>query len=219
MFLNHMKTCPNCKTEFEENIVFCPYCGVKLYPIENNAAKCSSCGTEIPNGARFCPKCGIPFDIFADIELKTLSFKGAFNWGSVSTIPCTIIVNRYKVTIEWNVITRIFEFGERPEIRYKDITHAGIIVRRNTQLLCIQDSDGDQGYFSSMSMRREQNREFVKRIACIIEFYRRIYWWYDEYKSEDQYAGEVSVGRFEDAVQDMSSVSNEELIEFYKSIS
>lgn len=214
-----MKTCPKCHAQLVDDALFCSHCGAPVEATTLTTQTCQSCGTENPIGAKFCRECGMPFDIFNDVKLKTLSFNGAFNWGSVSTLPCKIIITPYKVVIEWNAFTRIFEFGDKPELPFKEITAMGIIKRRGVHLLCIQGKeDENQGFFSSISMSRDKNNEFVKKIAYIIELYRRKYWWYDEYKTEDMYAGERPIGGFENDVEDITSVSNEELIEFYKSL-
>jgi rubrerythrin len=82
--IKNAKTCPNCKSEMEINIMFCPKCGVKqetIYSdnmgsssgIEQNSEpstvqhsftspptekKCNSCGTTAAAAASFCPICG-----------------------------------------------------------------------------------------------------------------------------------------------------------------
>lgn len=214
-----MKTCPKCYTQLVDDALFCSQCGTSVEATPHTTLTCPSCGTENPIDAKFCQKCGTPFDIFNDVKLKTLSFKGAFNWGTTSTLPCTITINPYRVIIEWNVITRILAFGNKPELPFKEISAMGIIRYRGVHLLCIQGKEDDnQGFFSSMYINREKNTEFVRKLAYLIELYRRMYWWYDEYKSEDVYAGEMPIGGFEDDVENIASVSNEELIEFYKSL-
>ena len=60
-----MKECVNCKTQLENDELFCHECGAKQ-PIDNlgettqelRGKKCIHCGEEIESDSMFCPFCG-----------------------------------------------------------------------------------------------------------------------------------------------------------------
>lgn len=52
-----MKECPNCKTQLEENAVFCCSCGVKLNA--ETATTCKNCGQNLQPGSEVCHNCGV----------------------------------------------------------------------------------------------------------------------------------------------------------------
>ncbi len=67
MQLKHIRTCPDCSTEVEDNVGFCPKCGHKFDPLpvdeeevaeEPEGLKCKSCGADLEEGAAFCGGCG-----------------------------------------------------------------------------------------------------------------------------------------------------------------
>jgi len=49
-----MTRCPNCETEFADNVAACPQCGAAA----ENPAECSRCGQEYVGGDS-CPACGL----------------------------------------------------------------------------------------------------------------------------------------------------------------
>lgn len=62
--LNNKKKCPECGTEVDIDVTFCPVCGkeqekVEIEPfVPNGKRKCSGCGEVIDDSNVFCPKCG-----------------------------------------------------------------------------------------------------------------------------------------------------------------
>ncbi len=67
MQLKHIRICPDCSTEVEDNVAFCPKCGHKFDPLpvdeeeveeEPKGLKCKSCGADLDEGAVFCGVCG-----------------------------------------------------------------------------------------------------------------------------------------------------------------
>lgn len=52
-----MRICQSCKTENQEDAIFCEGCGIKL-PEENEGPVCAACGAVNEKGARFCENCG-----------------------------------------------------------------------------------------------------------------------------------------------------------------
>ena len=47
-----MMPCPKCRTENNDDALFCEQCGTKL------ELSCPACGAPVNHGARFCKKCG-----------------------------------------------------------------------------------------------------------------------------------------------------------------
>lgn len=62
--LNNKKKCPECGTEVDIDVTFCPVCGKEQEKVEielfvpNGKRKCSGCGEVIDDSNVFCPKCG-----------------------------------------------------------------------------------------------------------------------------------------------------------------
>lgn len=64
--LKHIRICPDCSTEVEDTVAFCPKCGHKFEPLpveeeeaeEADVLKCASCGVVLDEGASFCGSCG-----------------------------------------------------------------------------------------------------------------------------------------------------------------
>lgn len=67
--LKHIRTCPSCGAENEDEVTFCPKCGFKYEPKPepepepeeeeaDEGFKCASCGAGLEEGAAFCPNCG-----------------------------------------------------------------------------------------------------------------------------------------------------------------
>ena len=62
--LNNKKKCPECGTEVDIDVTFCPVCGkeqekVEIEPfVPNGKRKCYGCGEVIDDSNVFCPKCG-----------------------------------------------------------------------------------------------------------------------------------------------------------------
>lgn len=56
--------CPNCGCEIEQNVIFCPQCGVSVNAMVATPQKryCSKCNTEILENQQFCPNCGYKVD-------------------------------------------------------------------------------------------------------------------------------------------------------------
>jgi len=68
--LKHIRVCPSCGAENEDNVAFCPKCGFKYEPKpepepepeEDEGLKCGKCGEPIEEGTAFCPNCGEKVD-------------------------------------------------------------------------------------------------------------------------------------------------------------
>lgn len=70
MLLKHIRNCPECSTEVEDVVAFCPKCGHKFEPLpvaeeeieeteeEPAGLKCKSCGADLEEGTAFCGGCG-----------------------------------------------------------------------------------------------------------------------------------------------------------------
>lgn len=59
-----MKFCPNCKTEYKDEAIFCADCNILLVdslpePVPMN--ECDNCGGEVDLDSDFCPQCGTLF--------------------------------------------------------------------------------------------------------------------------------------------------------------
>lgn len=51
--------CPRCKTEFPEEVVFCPHCGTRIEDVPPPAGfVCPQCNAALVEGAVFCSFCG-----------------------------------------------------------------------------------------------------------------------------------------------------------------
>lgn len=57
--IRSLTTCINCREEFEQGSVFCPFCGTNQNAQhENKCRLCKSCGAKINNNVNFCSECG-----------------------------------------------------------------------------------------------------------------------------------------------------------------
>ena len=63
--LRHIRVCPSCGAENEDEVAFCPKCGFKYEPKpeptpepEEEGVKCKGCGNPLEEGTVFCPNCG-----------------------------------------------------------------------------------------------------------------------------------------------------------------
>lgn len=64
--LRHIRVCPSCGAENEDEVAFCPKCGFKFEPkpepeveVEvEEGNKCKGCGQVLGDGTVFCPNCG-----------------------------------------------------------------------------------------------------------------------------------------------------------------
>jgi len=70
--------CQNCGAEFEEDDVFCSYCGANIEsnikPIVDTEARkrlCPKCGTELKGGEKFCGFCGADIESIEGVEAGT----------------------------------------------------------------------------------------------------------------------------------------------------
>lgn len=67
--------CPDCGYELNESLKFCPNCGKKVEPPEEQINFCTECGAKIRPEAKFCHECGnllkeddVPVEQMAQIE-------------------------------------------------------------------------------------------------------------------------------------------------------
>ncbi len=67
MQLKHIRNCPDCSTEVDDVVAFCPKCGHKFEPLpvdeeevaeKSEGLKCNSCGADLEEGTAFCGGCG-----------------------------------------------------------------------------------------------------------------------------------------------------------------
>ncbi len=64
--LRHIRMCPSCGAENDDEVLFCPKCGFKFEPKPepepevkaDEGLKCKGCGQPIEEGTAFCPNCG-----------------------------------------------------------------------------------------------------------------------------------------------------------------
>lgn len=59
-----MKLCPNCKTEYDDDSMFCNKDGTQL--VLKDELKCPKCGRVFPMGTAFCSGCGTKLGMTAD---------------------------------------------------------------------------------------------------------------------------------------------------------
>lgn len=62
--LENIKTCPNCGTVLQDDMIYCIGCGRKIVreepkkEVEEDVKFCIACGTKIPKISVYCIKCG-----------------------------------------------------------------------------------------------------------------------------------------------------------------
>lgn len=228
-----MKTCPSCHTKLEDDVKFCTNCGAKQEEETSSQTKiCPSCLTAIPFEAKFCPHCATEQPeqdrndepgVYDEVDLRELSISCGYSYESPNAISGTVVISPIGIVFESSskgvlgLLTTLATFGQktRMAIAFKNITHMSIMERGYS--LYIRTSDGGTHYFWGMSMSKA--KVCVKKLAYIFELYRRMYWYYGEYTEGAYYLSTyVEVGSFKKSVQDMSSVSDEELIQFFRTV-
>ncbi|HUI91880.1 MAG TPA: hypothetical protein VLX68_06485 [Chitinivibrionales bacterium] len=60
--------CPECFSEYREDIDTCPDCNVKLVPFHDLPPHCASCGATFPKGTKRCPDCKKDLVSYASVE-------------------------------------------------------------------------------------------------------------------------------------------------------
>lgn len=70
--LRHIRVCPSCGKENDDEVVFCPKCGFKYEPKPEpepepkegteEGNKCKKCGEPLEEDTAFCPNCGEKVD-------------------------------------------------------------------------------------------------------------------------------------------------------------
>lgn len=220
-----MKNCPNCNAQIEDDALFCIHCGTKIDAVQPDMKICSNCGAEIPQGAKFCPECaaeqqeqGIEIDPFGDWKPREFVFECLYGCDVEPSYPGKVIINpvecQFKTIYKGlSVLFAIRTWGTKANltINIKDITHMSIMERG--YLLFVRTSDGATHIFAGPNLRLRANKLFVKRMAYILELFRRMYWYYTcriiPY-----------VDGFRDAVEllDHNNLSDVELIKFVNEI-
>lgn len=225
-----MKTCPKCKTSMPDDVNFCTECGTKMEQ-QNQTKVCISCGAQIPNESSFCPECGAKqneetnqkVDIYECVNEPEISIQCGYGLNSPQTVPGSATITPKGIIFESNAkgvsgfFASIATLGQKTRmgIPYKEITHIGVV--QNGYLLYIATNDGSTHTFSGPSaFALGENKKCVKKLAYLIELYRRMYWYYGGYEQEFYISQEIPVGYFQDAVIRVDNLSDEELIHFYQ---
>ena len=221
-----MKSCPNCARLIEDDAAFCMYCGFNFRDAE---LICPSCGTAVPPEASFCPKCGCKLSQGQDSyavepepvrkavpnhrKLGSLTLKAGRYLHSDQLAPGTIYVSQDHV--EWSPSMLGGLMSRKVNLYYPVIRNCGIVYCGKVPVLFFQESDGNQTGFGGIGGMREgfkfnfnQQREDLKRLALYIELFRR------EYLNWDY----LPLNGFESSVFDVSSYSDEELLEYFNLI-
>lgn len=156
-------------------------------------------------------------EVFKDVKLRELEFKCGYRYGDpYGAHSGTLMIDPFKIRFDWNFFVSLLTFGlEDPQIiELKHIVRIGIVRYLGFHILCIEDDQEEKYYFSSRT--RSGNKEFAIKIAYLIELYRRMYWSQNEYKGNGSSGKVLSLKRFEEAEEDMSTKSDEDIMGFYQ---
>lgn len=191
---------------------------------------CVYCHASIPNEANFCPHCGnsqpnptpqyVP-GIYDCVNLRVLVIpcacldNGAI--GNVQISPVGVIFESNSDTIQ-GFLNTLALFGRKTRFSFalKSLKYMGILGHGLQLFICLDDGThyllGGPTYWGI-----SKNRETIKRIAYIIELYRRMYWYYGGYQQ-----GGVSlnypIGYHKDSQIRFHELSDEALINFFLNI-
>lgn len=230
-----MKTCSKCNTSMPDDVKFCIECGNKMeMPQQAQTKKCVSCKAVIPTEADYCPECGAKqvveekrktVDLYESVNNPEINIQCGYGYNSPNTVVGSVTISPTGILFESNakgitgVLSAIATLGQKTRmgILFKDIEYIG--VRQKGYLLYIRTKDGTDHVFSGPSvLALDANKNCVKKIAYLVELYRRMYWYYGEYKQEVYLSVAVPVGYFEDAVIRVDNLSDAKLINFYHTL-
>lgn len=195
---------------------------------------CQSCGVKMPIEANFCPICGAPQNeehqedinpgIYDAVNIRELKIQCGYGYETLSVVMGEVTINPFGMVFESNtsgvtgIMSLIATLGQktRMEIQLKDITHMSIVEKGH--YLCISTSDGSNHFFSGPhTFSFSENKSCVIKIGCILELYRRMYWYYGEYV-EGHLSCRQSIGYHTDAVMRFDTIEDQELINFFEKI-
>ena len=229
-----MKTCPKCNASMPDDVNFCTECGTKMSESQEQTKFCISCGAKIPSEAQFCSECAAKqvveertqsVDIYEDVNNPQIKIQCGYGYHTSQTVPGEVTITPHGLLFESNskgvsaFFASIATLGQKTRmgIKFKDITHMSIM--QNGYLLYISTRDGGEHVFSGPSaFALGENKQCVKKLTYLTELYRRMYWYYGEYVDGPYLRVQESVGYFQKAVLRVDTLSDEELINFYKRI-
>lgn len=223
-----MKTCPKCNASMPDDVNFCTECGTKMSEPQEQTKFCISCGAKIPYEAQFCPECAAKqvveekkkIDLYESITKPEISFQAGYGHNYVAAGAGGLTISLLGISYESNlksvsaVLSLIGTLGQktRISISFKDITAIGIQEKGRTVVVAVKD--GTHHVFGSPF---GTDTQVAKKIAYLIELYRRMYWYYGEYVDHPYLRQIVPIGYFKDAPR-VDNLSNEELINFYHTL-
>ena len=157
--------------------------------------------TGIPDEAKFCPVCGNVLETYSEITPRFIYKRVLYYMDNEAMHQCEVRIcsNRIWFKPDDNAYARV--------IKYSDITNIGILKGANFPYkLCIRTQNGCLHHFLGEHRYEVSSLEFVKKIAYIIEYYRRLL------------LNLIPVGGFANSEESIASISNENLIDFYNSL-
>lgn len=230
-----MKTCPKCNAQVEDNAKFCMHCGAKIETKQATTKICLSCGTEMPVEANFCPACATPQNeapetnstpgIYDDVDLREIKIRCGYGYETNQTVVGEVVITPFGLVFEskasgfTGIMTSIATLGQKTKmgIAFKDITHMSI--RDKGYILYISTEDGATHCFSGPTLLSySENKSCVKKIGCIAELYRRMYWYYGKYEDGPYLSIYKPVGYYKDADMRFDTLTDEELMNYFKRI-
>ena len=230
-----MKTCPNCNSQINEEDNFCIYCGTEI-EWWSDTKVCSKCGELIPNEALFCPSCGtkqhvIPkesdVDLYKEVDLREIEQQCGYAENSTDCVAGKLVITPLKLTFEQqsnsgiiSILTSIATFGDRINVNIflKDITAMSIMENGHYLYMATKD-DNFHVFCGPTLMNFDKNKNTLKKIAYIIELFRRMYWYYGGYSESGLYLhSHQPLKYWNNAYERIDNISDEKLIKYYNNI-